>query len=201
MWRSPPRGCRVDVRHNTTLLEEAVAHIVRRAAIPTIEAEAAALHKRSRALAHRRLATGAAIALAAVGIGLGVFFGTRSRSPHIVVAAKEDAKGPPPAKMPDRAPERVPSPAPIANPAPSANQPATHAPITTKYTLFNEEDVTLLGKTWRLEAGHFFADATQKSWEYAWCHTSMLVDGVEIRVELVYRASPDAYSCRSNCRR
>ncbi|ESX80678.1 hypothetical protein X759_12165 [Mesorhizobium sp. LSHC420B00] len=63
------------VRHNTTLLEQAVDLAVKRSAIPTLQAQAAAQEKTARATAIRRMATGGAIAVAAVGIGLGIKLG------------------------------------------------------------------------------------------------------------------------------
>jgi hypothetical protein len=59
------------VRHNTSLLEQAIDLQVKRSAIPALEAEAAAHDKIARANAFRRMATGAAIAIAAIGIGVG----------------------------------------------------------------------------------------------------------------------------------
>ena len=76
----------MEVRHNTTLLEQAVEHVVRRAAIPVIKAEADALHRKSRATSTRRLATGGAIAIAAVGIGLGAYLGFWTPSKILVTA-------------------------------------------------------------------------------------------------------------------
>lgn len=54
------------VRHNTALLEKAVDLVVKQAAIPTLEAEAAAYDRMARANAFRRMMTGAAVAIAAV---------------------------------------------------------------------------------------------------------------------------------------
>src|SRR5271165_4307642 len=65
----------MEVRHNTTLLEQALALVVQRASIPSKQAEAEAAERRARAVARRRIATGAAIAIAAVGLGLGVKLG------------------------------------------------------------------------------------------------------------------------------
>jgi hypothetical protein len=150
----------VIVRHNTELLEKALEHVVRRASIPTLRAEAAAREKAARAIGFRRLATGAAIALAAAGIGLGVYLGTQPK-----VRPVETAQ----ANLPSAAPPVAATPAPAANPlpmpvpAPPVQQPppGENPPDTTNYTLFNEREVTLLGKTWHLEAGHFYHDAKQ----------------------------------------
>ncbi|WP_206527303.1 hypothetical protein, partial [Mesorhizobium sp. M7A.F.Ca.CA.001.08.2.1] len=59
------------VRHNTKLLEQAIDLQIKRSAIPTLQAEAAAHDKIARANAFRRMASGAAIAMAAIGIGVG----------------------------------------------------------------------------------------------------------------------------------
>lgn len=63
----------MEVRHNTSLLEKAVEHSVHNASIPSRKAEAAAQQVEARAHGFRRLATGGAIAIAAVGIGFGVW--------------------------------------------------------------------------------------------------------------------------------
>jgi hypothetical protein len=65
----------VEIRHNTKLLEQAVALVVERAAIPAREAAARVAEKHAQAIAKRRLATGIAIAVAAVGVGLGIVLG------------------------------------------------------------------------------------------------------------------------------
>jgi hypothetical protein len=67
----------LEIRHNTSLLEKAVEHSVQNASIPSRKAEAAAKEVEARAQALRRLATGGGIALAAVGIGLGVWLALR----------------------------------------------------------------------------------------------------------------------------
>lgn len=63
----------MEVQHNTTLLEKAVEYSVRNASIPARKAEAAARQVEARAQGFRRLATGGAIALAAAGIGFGIW--------------------------------------------------------------------------------------------------------------------------------
>ena len=65
----------MEVRHNTALLEQALALVVQRASIPSQQAEAEAAERIARAVARRRIATGVAIAVAAVGLGLGIQFG------------------------------------------------------------------------------------------------------------------------------
>jgi hypothetical protein len=91
------------VRHNTKLLEQAIDLQVKRAGIPTLAAEAAAHDKIARANAFRRMMTGGAIAVAAVGIGLGaaLFWGRVSKPPLViaenpvppVIATTEPEKG------------------------------------------------------------------------------------------------------------
>lgn len=71
----------METRHNTSLLEKAVEHSVRNASIPSRKAEAAAKEVEARAHALRRLATGGGIALAAIGIGLGVWLALRQPEP------------------------------------------------------------------------------------------------------------------------
>jgi hypothetical protein len=60
----------METRHNTTLLEKAIGLVVEQAAIPTRKAEADASFQMARAAGLRRVATGGAVAIAAVGIGL-----------------------------------------------------------------------------------------------------------------------------------
>ena len=63
----------MEVRHNTTALERALEVIAMRAEAPFLVASAAASDKIRRGEAIRRLASGAAIAIAAIGIGLGFY--------------------------------------------------------------------------------------------------------------------------------
>lgn len=70
----------MEIRHNTSLLEKAVEHSVHNASIPSRKAEAAAKEVEARAHALRRLATGGGIALAAVGIGLGIWLALQKPS-------------------------------------------------------------------------------------------------------------------------
>ena len=56
----------MQIRHNTSLLEQAVEHVVQRASIPVLQAQADALERTNRAVAIRRIATGAAVAIIAV---------------------------------------------------------------------------------------------------------------------------------------
>jgi hypothetical protein len=184
----------VEIRHNTSLLEEAIAHIVRRATIPTLKAEAEALNKKSRAQAHRRLATGAAIALAAIGIGFGVYFANR---PWVESPATADATSP--VVVPPSTPPPPATPAPTIPksepPENGASQPEPPPPDTQNFEIFNNRTVTLLGQPWPLTAGHHFKDAKDVPpgrWQSAWCYTTANVDGVKITVDLVQRDSPSA---------
>ncbi|TGQ96512.1 hypothetical protein EN847_33450, partial [Mesorhizobium sp. M1C.F.Ca.ET.204.01.1.1] len=118
------------VRHNTALLEKAVDLVVKQAAIPTLEAEAAAYDRMARANAFRRIMTGLAVAVAAVGIGYGaaLFFGREAKLPHVVVDKPLDKRAdriePPdtttqpksdrPASIPEAKPTN-PSPGPLAD--------------------------------------------------------------------------------------
>lgn len=107
------------VRHNTSLLEQAIDLQVKRSAIPTLEAEAAAYDKIARANAFRRMATGAAIAIAAVGIGVGamlIFDEEPEQTPEEVAEKQPEATNPQePAKR--RTPEE-----PVEKPLPTTKQ-------------------------------------------------------------------------------
>jgi hypothetical protein len=107
------------VRHNTSLLEQAIDLQVKRSAIPMLEAEAAAHDKIARANAFRRMATGAAIAIAAVGIGIGAMLifanGPDQKLPETV----EKQPGP---TSPRNLDDRVISEAPVDKPLPPQKQ-------------------------------------------------------------------------------
>lgn len=193
---------RVEVRHNTSLLEKALEHVVRQASIPTIEAEARAHEKMARAQGFRRMATGAALGVAAVGIGLGIWLayppqGNVSEAAHPVETAK----------LPDRLPgPDKPSPDPIVDapvveptesdvsggPQPTPDQPANPDVITTNYTIFNNRSVSLAGRTWDVTAGHFFENESDKQWKHAWCYTEDRRDGLVIKIDLASRETPAA---------
>jgi hypothetical protein len=176
------------VRHNTSLLEEAVAHVVRRAAIPLLEAESAASERTARAQGFRRLATGAAIALAALGIGLGTFFGlvpgSRPRPADVVVADV-----PPVVTAPA---EAVSIPAAATTPDLSLGGASPYEPtvVTEQFNKFTHREVSAFGSLWTITAGHYFETETDKDWVNAWCYTKSIVDGVSIDISLAERPSP-----------
>lgn len=192
----------MDVRHNTQLLERAVELVVQQAGIPTRQAEAEAAERQAKADARRRLATGGAIALAAVGIGLGVMlglwrpeFGLQLADRFEKPAPKDAAPVPSVATLPAPpapVPATAPPPASRSEPGPPPGSGTGVGPITVNFTKFAERDVRLLGKQWNLTAGHHFGKATDPTWKEAWCYTSAIVDNVALKVDLVRRPSPTA---------
>ena len=184
----------MQVRHNTSLLEEAVAHVVRQAAIPTLEAEAAAALKRGRAQAILRLGTGAAIAIAAIGLGVGIYL-----AQHHVPEPNVDP-GSATARLSEFAipfPERV-AEAELQSPQSSvtqdedANTPASEVQpepvITTDYSKFNTVAATMFEREWTIKAGHHFDTENDPSWSSAWCYADQLVEGVTVTVSLADRS-------------
>jgi hypothetical protein len=189
------------VRHNTELLEKAVDLAVKRAAIPTLQAEAAAQQTMARAAGMRRLATGGAIAVAAVGIGLGVMLGFWQNEETIASGEEEMAKTaelvtppePTPEPVVPRASEETPATPPLPTPRPPLqDQLAEALPDipTVDYTKFSNLQVRLFGREWLLEAGHHFQSERDASWDYAWCYTRQSANGVEVKVDLANRLSP-----------
>jgi hypothetical protein len=182
----------MDVRHNTALLERAIELIVQRASIPFRKAEAEAAERLAQATARRRLATGAAVALAAIGIGLGVFFGLwkpRIEPERIVVSAAV-----PP--LPERTlPQSAPQPKNEKPPSTVPNTPSApinpHGPVF-NYVKFGSQETDYMGHRWEIMAGHHYASDTDSVWADAWCYTEQDVDGVHIRIQLVVRDSPTA---------
>ena len=181
----------MEVRHNTALLEQAIALVVQRASIPTRQAEAEAAEKLARAAARRRLATGAAIAVAAVGLGLGIMLGfwkptveerqiTRSVQP------------PQSAEMEKRNPSMKPDISPVEphpGPVPDKRNPS---PPIINYTKFATTEIDYLGHRWTIEAGHHYATDTDKIWDRAWCYTRQSPSGILVQIDLAERDSPDA---------
>jgi predicted aspartyl protease len=164
----------MDVRHNTALLEQAIALVVQRASIPFRRAEAEAAEKLAQASARRRLATGASIAIAAVGIGLGVFLGfwkPRVGPLQLTTASVVPATGPtsphgnPFGGLPDKPP--------VFN-----------------YDKFGNQETDYIGRHWQVQAGHHYKTDTDKEWTSAWCYTEQVIDGVKVKVDLVERDSP-----------
>ncbi|TPL81388.1 hypothetical protein FJ950_24530 [Mesorhizobium sp. B2-3-14] len=190
------------IRHNTALFERAVDLVVKQAAIPTLQAEAAAHDKIARANAFRRMMTGGAIAIAAVGIGYGaaLFFGRDHQLPPVVDTTqteKRDDRIPTTEKLPqDSKTERTEAPAPEVTPKPDTTTP-TQAPkppdvVTADFNKFLTREIDWQGSHWSLVSGHHFNDEHDATWDHAWCYTRRLVNGVDVNVDLVNRASPTA---------
>lgn len=183
----------MEVRHNTSLLERALEHVVRQASIPSIEAEARAHEKMARAQGFRRMATGAALGLAAVGIGLGLWLAY----PNHTYVSEAPAPGASPATTeaaPDSnspAKETPPSGAPT-HPQPPQEPPGNPDVVTTNYTIFSYRTVSLAGRTWEVTAGHFFENETDKQWKHAWCYTEDRRDGLIVKIDLANRESSAA---------
>jgi hypothetical protein len=171
----------MDVRHNTALLEQAIALVVQRAAIPFKRAEAEAGEKLAQASARRRLATGAAIAIAAVGIGLGVFLGfwkPRVEPGQVTTSS---------------VPSTIPT-SPHTNPLRGVpyTPPVPDKPPVFDYVKFGNQETDYLGRHWQIQAGHHYNTDTDKEWTNAWCYTQQVIDGVNVKVDLVERDSPTA---------
>jgi gag-polyprotein putative aspartyl protease/PAN domain len=176
----------MEVRHNTALLEQALALVVQRASIPSQQAEAEAAERIARAVARRRIATGVAIAVAAVGLGLGIQFGLwRLPSEGRVVSL-------PPAQSPSPV---VPSPIlPKTEPLPdrTVTEPKVfdpHAKVV-DYEKFVYRKEFVGGRQWEVAAGHHYATDTDKVWSNAWCYTSQSADGILVKIDLAVRDSP-----------
>lgn len=182
----------MQVRHNTTLLEQAVDHVVRRASIPLIQAEAAAQERTLRAAAFRRLATGVAISLVAIGIGLGIYLSKRVED-HTEIAQKSLAaaeKIPPdqpklePVAVGKVTSERIPQ---SESPTVAPVKELTPSPITTNFSIFRDREAKLFGKDWKITTGHSFANETDqvaRNWSSAWCYTNTDVNGLDVRIGL-----------------
>ena len=120
------------VRHNTTLLEKAVDETIRRASLPSLKAQADAAATIQKASSLRRLATGIAIGIAAVGSGLGIYWAKSSKfeikTVSIPSERPKDSATPPSAQdasqnkhkvSPDRPPKARPSIPLLLNPIPT----------------------------------------------------------------------------------
>ncbi|RWE43125.1 MAG: hypothetical protein EOS79_15635 [Mesorhizobium sp.] len=185
------------VRHNTALLEKAVDLVVKQAAIPTLEAEAAAYDRMARANAFRRIMTGAAVAVAAVGIGYGaaLFFGREIRlpvAPDKPIEKRTDSLDPSdttPQPKSDRT--NLPKEAKPADPPP-APQPNEPGKETVDFNKFLTKEVDFGGAHWTLTSGHYFTEENNPTWDRAWCYTRRLVNGVDVNADLVNRVTPTA---------
>ncbi|ESW76763.1 MULTISPECIES: PAN domain-containing protein [unclassified Mesorhizobium] len=180
------------VRHNTTLLEQAVDLAVKRSAIPTLQAQAAAQEKTARATAFRRMATGGAIAVAAVGIGLGINLGLWDKTlPE--PAALPTIEQPSDLTSPkDEPPIPVPTPKPTQEQAPQADVPTKPDVVTVDFNKFATKNVEFQGTTWELITGHHFKDENDQTWDRAWCYSRRSVNGVDVNVSLAARSAPTA---------
>jgi PAN domain len=199
----------VIVRHNTELLEKAAAAIVERAAIPGRLAEAGMEIQRARAASTRRLATGAAIAIAAFGIGLGTYFALQWKKnneyvvSNILPVAESNSKS---LKSSDILPktdekEKADSltkitQAPVVQPKvdrPPSGEPEKEpdkvSPVV-DFTKFSRVTVQFLGRGWDITAGHNYADQNDNDWRHAWCYTNISADNVSIKVDLAERQKP-----------
>ncbi|WP_457154989.1 PAN/Apple domain-containing protein, partial [Mesorhizobium sp. P5_C1] len=194
-------GAKVLVRHNTALLERAVDLVVKQAAIPTLQAEAVAHDKIARANAFRRLMTGAAVAIAAVGIGYGaaLFFGRELRLPPVPDTPevhKETDRIAPSETVSEGKTERstVPVPEPAPRPKEIAPPEAPKQPdvVTEDFNKFLTRELDWGGSHWSLVSGHHFSDEHDPTWDRAWCYTRRLVNGVDVNVDLANRPSPTA---------
>ena len=181
------------VRHNTTLLEQAVDLAVKRSAIPTLQAQAAAQEKTARATAFRRMATGGAIAVAAIGIGLGIKLGLWDKSlpkpVNIPILERPAARTVP---NDDPAPVPIPTPKPAQPDAPRADVPAKPDIVTVDFNKFATKNVEFQGNSWELTSGHHFKDENDETWDTAWCYTRRNVNGVDVNVSLAGRAGPSS---------
>ena len=197
----------MQVRHNTSLLEQAIDHVVRRASIPLIAAEAAAAEKKQRAQGFRRLATGAAMALVAVGIGFGIYLSKRvdehkivdSSPPSTVPLPRQDAGENAPADVAAKDNSQI---SPSENASQEITPPGPPSIVTTNFTIFRDKTIKLFGRDWEIQAGHEFkteADQQSRNWSYAWCYTINKVDGLDVRIPLGYRqTSSEVQSAPNN---
>ncbi len=177
----------MQVRHNTALLEQAVEHIVRSAAIPTLKAEAEANERTMRAQAFRRLASGCAIAAAAIGIGIGVYLAKDQLVENRDSSARNIEVQPKPEMAPEpKQDARLPPIEESQDPEPQTEI------VTTNYSIFTNKTISMLGRQWDIEAGHHFESERDPQWTRAWCYTSAEVDGVAIKIDLLHRTSPTA---------
>ncbi|MER9578585.1 PAN domain-containing protein [Mesorhizobium sp. M0027] len=181
------------VRHNTTLLEQAVDLAVKRSAIPTLQAQAAAQEKTARATAIRRMATGGAIAVAAVGIGLGIKLGLWDKNvPEPVMLPRVEQPSARTVPNDDPAPIPIPTPKPAPEETPRADVPAKPDVVTVDFNKFATKNVEFQGSTWELISGHHFKDENDETWDRAWCYSRRSVNGVEVNVSLATRSAPSS---------
>ncbi|WP_160310406.1 hypothetical protein [Microvirga vignae] len=195
----------MQIRHNTSLLEQAVEHVVQRASIPVMQAQADALERTNRAVAIRRIATGAAVAIVAVGLGFGIKLALErdgilpSAEPSLIgheqvteasnQVTKADLQRPQPKTETTEKGQPPTAPSAPEDGLPSPTLPPDQK--TVNYTKFSNQSFRLGGRTWLITAGHHFESEDDKSWEVAWCYTQADVDGVSLKVDLARRSGPD----------
>ncbi|PBB36760.1 PAN domain-containing protein [Mesorhizobium sp. WSM3868] len=186
------------VRHNTALLEKAVDLVVKQAAIPTLEAEAAAYDRMARANAFRRIMTGLAVAVAAVGIGYGasLFFGREAKLPPVYVDKPQDKRTdriePPETTTQPKSDRPVPIPEAKPTNPPPAPLPGGNDKTTVDFNKFLTKEVDFEGAHWTLTSGHYFSQENDPTWDRAWCYTRKLMNGVDVNADLVTRPTPTA---------
>ncbi|MCB2053202.1 MAG: hypothetical protein KDE35_03030 [Geminicoccaceae bacterium] len=161
-------------RHDTSLLYKAAEIVNDRTAIPSRKADAAAYRIRRLADARGLLAAGVAIAIAALGIGIGMSFAW----PPTVAKSVSDTG----VRAGLRRLERE----------YGASSEITPSKATTNYAVFKAIEVQHFARTWRIQAGHHFDTSEDPIWARAWCYTSVLRDGVVIRLDLADRKSATA---------
>jgi SH3 domain-containing protein len=190
----------MEIRHNTNLLEFAINEEIRKAAIPSIEAEASVNERLAKASALRRLATGFAVGLAAVGVGWGVslawpdFLKNSLSVEHTPTFTEKQIKETTTEKLNDGTASNVSEsfkPFSVPVPPKKITQQSTSAEVVTRnFNIFQNREVRLQGRQWGLKAGHFFEDEKDKNWKHAWCYTTANVGGVSVSIDLAKIASP-----------
>ncbi|MCB1884441.1 MAG: hypothetical protein KDG89_10680 [Geminicoccaceae bacterium] len=164
-------------RHDTTMLQAAVAVANRRAAIPAVLAGAGAYRERLRAEAWRWLAGGAALAIAAIGIGAGVALARPTPA--------RPAAGAPPSALDDVRRQ--------LGELEGNLEPGTGrmgAKVTTNFAVFRETTISLFDREWVLNAGHHFDSSDDPTWSKAWCYSQLVRDGVVVSLDLARRTDP-----------
>lgn len=165
----------MQVRHDMSMVERAVAVVTERAAIPVHEAVAHNNRVRLLAEARRLLAVGCAIAIAAIGLGIGVglalgWTDTKARSSSDTARIREAVSR-------------------IEGGLPAGAVPVGAEP-TLDFSIFRNVPITLFDRSWFLTAGHKFLSSEDAGWANAWCYLLIEKDGVQIQLDLAERAAP-----------
>ena len=58
------------------------------------------------------------------------------------------------------------------------------------YEKFGNQETDYMGRHWQVQAGHHYRTDTDREWTNAWCYTQQVIDGVNVKVDLVERDSP-----------